>query len=189
MDEIAVERVYFNGLNFEGDSGYELIMYTCEAYNIPVTILQPGDTMQIGDVALEIFWPIMESVTSDLTDLTKDVNDTSLVIRMDYGEHSSLFVGDLYKRGEGWLLESIDDVTKLDVDLLKVPHHGRNTSSSQAFVEAVTPELAVFTGRAAEGQVDDVYAAVNATLINDTDRGYIHVSADADGTMTYESSR
>ena len=189
FEQIEVENLYFNGLNFEDDYGYELIVHTCEKYNVPVTVLEPGDTMQIGEVSVEVLWPVMESVTSNMTDLTKDINDTSLVLRFDYGEHSSLFTGDVYVRGEGWLLNAIDDVKKLDVDFLKVPHHGRNTSSSQAFVEAVTPELAVFTGRAAQGQVDAVYAAVNAILINDEDRGYIHVSADAEGDMTYETSR
>ena len=129
----------------------------------------------------------MESVTSNLTDLTKDINDTSLLLRFDYGQHSSLFTGDIYVRGEGWLLNSID-TTKLDVDFLKIPHHGRNTSSSQAFVNAVTPKLAVFTGRAAQGQVDEVYAAVDATVLNDEDHGYIHVSAEVDGEMTYETN-
>ena len=144
--------------------------------------------MTVGGVKLEVLWPDMEAVTSDMTDLTKDVNDTSLVIRMDYGEHSSLFTGDLYVRGEGWLLNAIDDVTKLDVDFLKVPHHGRNTSSSEAFVGAVTPDLAVFTGRAAQDQVDAVYAAANAVLLNDEDHGYIHVSAEADGAMAYQTN-
>lgn len=188
MEQIQVDRLYINGLNFENDYGYELIMHTCEKYDIPVTVLKPEDTLTIGGVKLEVLWPDMEAVTSDMTDLTKDVNDTSLVIRMDYGEHSALFTGDLYVRGEGWLLNAIDDVTKLDVDLMKVPHHGRNTSSSAAFVNAVSPELAVFTGRAAQGQVDAVYAAANAILLNDEDHGYIHVSAEADGEMVYETN-
>ena len=188
MEQIDVGQLYINGLNFENDNGHELIMYTCEKYDIPVTVLKPEDTLTIGGVKLEVLWPVMEAVTSDMTDLTKDVNDTSLVIRMDYGEHSSLFTGDLYVRGEGWLLDAIDDVAKLDVDFLKVPHHGRNTSSSEAFVNAVTPELAVFTGRAAQGQVDAVYAAANAVLLNDEDHGYIHVSAEADGAMAYQTN-
>ena len=86
------------------------------------------------------------------------------------------------------MLGAVDN-GKLDVDFLKVPHHGRNTSSSAAFVNAVTPELAVATGRAAKGQVDAVYAAVNATFLKEWERGYIHVSADAEGTMTYETTK
>jgi len=189
LEKIAVDRVYINGLNFENDNGHELIVHCCEKYNIPITVLKPDDILTVGGVRLEVLWPDMEAVTSNMTDLTKDVNDTSLVIRMDYGEHSALFTGDLYVRGEDWLLNAIDDVTKLDVDFLKVPHHGRNTSSSAAFVNAVTPELAVFTGRAAQGQVDEVYAAANAILLNDEDHGYIHVTADQDGIMTYETTR
>ena len=189
LDQIAVEQVYINGVNMENDYAHELILYSCEKHEIPVATLKPGDLLHIGDVKLEVLWPNMDAVDSAMTDLTKDVNDTSLVIRMDYGEHSSLFTGDLYVRGESWLLNSIDDVKKLDVDFLKIPHHGRNTSSSAAFVNAVTPELAVFTGRAAQGQVDEVYAAANATFLNEWDRGYIHVTADQDGIMTYEPTR
>lgn len=118
---------------------------------------------------------------------TRDVNDTSLVLRFDYGEHSALFPGDLYVRGEAWVLENID-ITKLDVDLLKIPHHARSTSSSETFVNAVTPEIAVGTGQV-ELQVGDVYEAVNATTLIERDRGYIHVSANADGGMSYKTSK
>lgn len=187
LENMEVGQVYINGINLDGDYGHELIVLSCEKYNIPVTVLKPGDTMNFGEVKAEILWPVMEGVTSSMTDLTKDLNDTSILIRFDYGEHSSLFVGDLYKRGEGWVLNTVD-VSKLDVDFLKMPHHARNTSSSQAFVEAVSPELAAATGR--EGlEVGDVYATVGATVLLDDVNGYIHVTADQDGTLTYETFR
>ena len=187
LENMEVGQVYINGINLDGDYGHELIVLSCEKYNIPVTVLKPGDTMNFGEVKAEILWPVMEGVTSNMTDLTKDLNDTSILMRFDYGEHSSLFVGDLYKRGEGWVLDTID-TSVLKVDFLKLPHHGRNTSSSQAFVEAVAPELAVATGR--EGvEMADSYTALGATVLNDGDNGYIHVTADKDGTLTYETSR
>lgn len=187
LENIEVKQVYINGIDLDSEYGHELIMLSCEKYNIPVTVLKPGDTMNFGEVKAEILWPVMEGVTSNMTDLTKDLNDTSILIRFDYGEHSSLFVGDLYKRGEGWLLDTID-VSKLDADFLKLPHHGRNTSSSQAFVEAVTAELAVATGREGVEMVDS-YTALGATVLNDGDNGYIHITADQNGTLTYETSR
>ena len=187
MEHMTVGQVFMHEVNLE-DNGYETVVLTCEKYNIPTTVLKNGDAVSLGDVQMEVLWPKMDAVDSKMTNLTNDINDTSLVLRFDYGEHSSLFAGDLYVRGEGWLMGAVDNA-KLDVDLLKAPHHGRNTSSSTAFVNAVTPELAVATGRAARGQVDAVYAAVDATFLNEWDRGYIHVTADRNGTMTYETTQ
>ena len=63
---------------------------------------------------------------------------------MAAGDFSALFVGDLYKAGEADLIASAAD--KLDVDLVKIPHHGHKTSSSNEWGEAVSAQIAVATG-------------------------------------------
>lgn len=65
-------------------------------------------------------------------------NDASLVLRLDYGRASALLSGDLEAAGERGLLSRLSPVT-----LLKVGHHGSRTSSTEAYLEALRPRVAM----------------------------------------------
>ena len=69
-----------------------------------------------------------------------DMNEYSVVIRMDYKNSSFLFTGDAEIYNETEMMNKGYD---LDVDILKVGHHGSSTSSSQKFLNAVSPKIAV----------------------------------------------
>ena len=71
-----------------------------------------------------------------------DMNDASVVIRVVYGKASFLLTGDVFRDGERWLLGSGQ---VLDSDVLKVAHHGSDTSSSARFLSAVSPRAAVIS--------------------------------------------
>jgi competence protein ComEC len=69
-------------------------------------------------------------------------NNRSLVLKLTYGAISFLFTGDIEQEAESVLVQTSDD---LRANVLKVPHHGSRTSSSDAFVRAVDPVVAVFS--------------------------------------------
>jgi len=69
-----------------------------------------------------------------------DLNDTSLVLRLEYGNIRFLFTGDIESDVEEKLVLS---GLPLKADVLKVPHHGSATSSSIPFLYAVRPRLAI----------------------------------------------
>ena len=76
------------------------------------------------------------------------------------------------------------------MDLLKAPHHGHISSSSVAFLNAVTPELTVATGGYDIAfSIRNRYADCGITFLDDTTKGYVHVSADTTGMMVYENTR
>ena len=113
----------------------------------------------------------------------------SITMRFDYGEHSALFTGDLYVAGEMDILERVD-TELLKADFLKVPHHGYNTSSCSAFLHAVDPDLAVSTGRLPiPAAIYNRYEDLGIEMLDDRIYGSIHVTADAAGVMTTETSR
>src|SRR5262249_32256246 len=72
--------------------------------------------------------------------LGRSTNDNSLVLRIGFAGRTLLFPGDIEGPSERELL---DAGVSLRADVLKVPHHGSRTSSTQAFVAAVAPALAV----------------------------------------------
>ena len=91
-----------------------------------------------ADVTVEVFVPW--AFSNKLT----DTNDRSVVVRLAYRKVSFLFVGDSEDPGEAVMLD--DDLRKkLSADVLKVGHHGSDTSSTAKFVMAVSPQLAVIS--------------------------------------------
>ncbi|MBI2165371.1 MAG: DNA internalization-related competence protein ComEC/Rec2 [Chloroflexi bacterium] len=71
-----------------------------------------------------------------------DVDNNSLVLRMEYGSTSFLFTADIYSLAEESLVAR---QAPLKAHVLKVPHHGSASASSRSFLESVSPTLAVIT--------------------------------------------
>ena len=69
-------------------------------------------------------------------------NNDSLAFRVTYGARTFLLTGDMERVMEYRLLES---PLQLQADVLKVGHHGSKTSSSEEFLEAVSPSVAVIS--------------------------------------------
>ena len=69
-------------------------------------------------------------------------NDLSLAVRIDFGYSSAIFTADIEADAE---MDMLAKQVPLKASLLKVAHHGGNTSSSEAFIKAVSPEYAVIS--------------------------------------------
>ncbi len=72
----------------------------------------------------------------------KIANQTSIVMMLNTESEKILFTGDIPKKVENWLIE---DNAPLRADILKIPHHGSKTSSSEEFLRAVSPRLAIIS--------------------------------------------
>jgi len=121
-----------------------------KSYGVEHRHLEMGDTLDIGDVHIEVFGPeLTEANMNTVLSLGKDspriVNNlTSIVMKLTYGKTSALFTGDIYMIREIELTELFSD--KLEADLLKVPHHGHDTSGSKILIDTVKPKVAVAMG-------------------------------------------
>lgn len=93
-----------------------------------------GDTFTLGDATLTVFAPARNDY--------EESNDFSIVLRIDHGEDSFLFTGDAQEESEKEMLAAGLDV---NVDVLKVSHHGSKKSSVRQFLEAVKPRFAVIS--------------------------------------------
>jgi competence protein ComEC len=69
-------------------------------------------------------------------------NDSSMVLRLSYGATPFLFTGDIEAQGERAMLER---TSELGAWVIKVPHHGSQTSSTLAFIRAAHPRVAVIS--------------------------------------------
>ena len=71
----------------------------------------------------------------------KDKNDSSIVLRIVYGENEVLLTGDASKKIEKFLVSKYG--SRLESDILKLGHHGSKTSSSELFLRTVKPKSVV----------------------------------------------
>lgn len=120
---------------------------------IAVQMAEDGMTVDLEGAALKILIP--EGLSS------KDLNDYSLTLRLVHGENSFLFTGDITKTVEYKLMDKGSGVIKSTV--LKVAHHGSNTSSAENFLQAVDPDYAVIQS-GAENSLDHPRIKVMKTL-------------------------
>lgn len=92
-----------------------------------------GEKFSVGEGTLCVLGPVQDA---------KELNNNSLVMRLDYGNRSFLFTGDMEHGEEQDLLDS---TSKLQADVLKTGHHGSKTASGNNFLDAVSPSYAVIS--------------------------------------------
>ncbi len=94
----------------------------------------PGDSFGLGSSEVEIFGPVYET--------EEELNNSSIVLKITYGETSFLFTGDAERDEEQDILDEGYDVS---ADVLKIGHHGSNSSTKYKFLREVMPEYAIIS--------------------------------------------
>ncbi len=103
---------------------------------VPRTTAVRGMKVSVGALQISVLNP--EWITG--ANLASDDNSRSIVLRLDYGQTSALLTGDADQEAEAAMLQA---GLPLDADILKVGHHGSKSSTSAAFLAAVSPSIAV----------------------------------------------
>lgn len=117
----------------EYDSGvFETFKEYAEEKGGGLTVPEVGDEYDLGSAKVEILG----------LNAGEDTNNSSIVLMIRYGETSFLFTGDAEREAEQALL---DAGAMLKADVLKVGHHGSDTSTSYPFLREVMPEYAVIS--------------------------------------------
>ena len=96
-----------------------------------IAVPEPGDIFSLGSASVIILGPQRSY---------EDTNDTSIVMKVVYGKTSFLFTGDAERTAEADIL---DAGYNLSATVLKVGHHGSDTSTSYPFLREIMPEYAV----------------------------------------------
>lgn len=115
---------------------------TIKDKNIPYQVAIKGEKWDVGDCQVicqkwEIFYPEESFKDKEISNL----NNTSVVAKMVYGDFSVLLPGD----AERGVLDEVTSKNDLDSTVLKVAHHGSDNGLTLKFLEAVSPELAVIS--------------------------------------------
>ena len=105
-----------------------------------VTVRQPRVITRDGLTVRPIWPPGHQGACADPA---RGANDNSIVLRLELGQAAVLLPGDVEQEAEEQLVLTAGQW--LRADLLKVPHHGSGTSSSRAFLDAVSPRLGIIS--------------------------------------------
>ena len=113
----------------------DFVHYT-DQQDLEITIPQPGDYLSFGGATMTILGPVKSYA---------DPNDTSIVVRIDYGTTRFLFTGDMETQAENDMLEYWGSRQDWRADVLKVGHHGSETSTGYRFLREVMPTYGIIS--------------------------------------------
>ncbi len=149
------------------------LLDAAEKNGTEVRYLSGGDILTLSEeISFEVILP-----NPDIYPIDKEnENNNSLLMKLKYGGNSFLFTGDLEADAEAALPSDID----IRADVLKVGHHGSDTSTSQAFLDRVSPGIAVI-GVGTKNK----YGHPKQEVIKRLERNMAHIyRTDIDGTIT-----
>lgn len=110
---------------------FEDLLDAIENKELSITIPEIGEKFSLGEMDFEVIY----TGTGE-----KDLNEASIVLKMTFGKYKYLFTGDTTKQVEKKILDR-----DIDIDVLKVSHHGDRNSTCKEFLEATTPEYAIIS--------------------------------------------
>jgi competence protein ComEC len=157
--------------------GYRAALEAVRAEGVIWERVRPGSRWQLDGVTITVLAP-----DSAWTAVQTDANETSVVLRVNYGAHRMLLTGDAEGAEERWLLAAYGPEA-LRADVLKLGHHGSRTSSSVGFLDAVQPRV----GIASVGAGNRYGHPAPETLGNLLRRGVPVLRTDVEGSIIVRS--
>jgi beta-lactamase superfamily II metal-dependent hydrolase len=172
IEEFSVREVITSGAA-GSELGWRIFCEALEENNIPHRTPTAGESFSFGDATCEVVWHTPDA---------ENENDTTLVLRVVYGDTAFLFMGDMEKEGEAAMLATLT-AEDLRCDVLKVGHHGSRTSTTDALLAVCAPRYAAISCGAGNdygfphAEVTERLAACGAAVHR----------TDTDGTLYYHS--
>lgn len=106
--------------------------------NSEIYFPQAGDRIKLKSLELSVLWPQSQEKILGAATTEKEINDTSIVFLLSYGNFDALLTGDISTKVDSQL-----DLS--DIEVLKLAHHGSKYSTSEEFLKQIQPELAVIS--------------------------------------------
>ena len=131
LNYAEAETVYCPVTSYDSEAFKNFVKYT-EKNGTSVTVPEVGQSFKLGSATAVILG----------CNSTEETNNSSIVIKITYGETSFLFTGDAEREAEQIILES---GAKLSSTVLKVGHHGSESSTTYPFLREIMPTYAVIS--------------------------------------------
>lgn len=130
IENFEIKNLYMPYVSITSTQTYENVEEAAVNKNLNIVNPNIGDTFNLGTSKIEV-------MNIDNTEPTNK-NESSIVLEMQFGSLKYLFTGDTEEENE-------NSRTWNDIDVLKVAHHGSNTSNSERFLNQAKPEIAIIS--------------------------------------------
>ncbi|WP_332692800.1 MBL fold metallo-hydrolase [Halalkalibacter lacteus] len=186
IQELSVKEVWMSG-DEHSSATFERVLDALLASDAKYHEPRAGESYSFGSALVEVYNP--ESVTGDL-------HEGSVSVRITYGDIKFLFTGDAEHQTEEDIINRGHDI---QAHIFQLGHHGSTTSNTQAFLDQVQPEVAIYSVREGNSYGHphdeiverlktmgiDLYGTdVDGHIIVTTDGEQYTVSTDNSGTLT-----
>ncbi|WP_049694050.1 MBL fold metallo-hydrolase [Planococcus versutus] len=170
IGEFEVGEAWMSG-NSSSSATFTNALQAIEASGTEYVEPRTGDVYDVGPLEIKVLHP---------KEITGDANEESVSLKITYGDIDFIFTGDAGVKEEQ---EMIDTGIDLDAEILHLGHHGSNTSTSSAFLHAVTPEVAIYSAG-----IDNSYGHPHAEVIATVENTGAEIyGTDVNGTIIVET--
>ncbi len=181
LERYKVGIFVYNGEDGEGEAWKELLE-VIKNKNIPMVVLRGGDSINYKDNKLVFLSPVGE------IDKSSELNDTALVLELMSGGIKTLFTADVGFDIENYLVKKYD----LDIDILKVGHHGSKYSTSTAFLNEATPNISIIeVGKNTYGhptkETLNKLVGIGSSIYRSDLQGAVHIEANSGRVNVFTS--
>ena len=136
INSIPIKRIWDTYSDYHSQL-YDRVLVLCREKQIELHHADPGEIYQIGELKISYLYP-----TEKIGYSSNNVNNSSITLKIDHGDNSVLFVGDIEKEGESWLVK----IPKIiESDVIKIGHHGSRTSSTIQFCNSVSAKYGIIS--------------------------------------------
>ena len=169
VERFPVKRVVYPRYNKDSEA-FDLLKQQLRQQGVQATVPLLSRTLTVGDISLSFFPPYETNYKKD--------NNYSLAVLASHGDVRMLFAADAEEKR----LQELMKIHWPEIDLLKVPHHGRASVSSGAFIEIITPEYAVVTSDTADMVVKNALESAGTEMFF-TRQGRVSFQSDGVGLV------
>lgn len=128
IDEFNIEKIYLPNATTTTKI-FEKLLGTIEKNNYKINVPKIGEEFKLNNMNFKIIYTGTDE---------SDLNNASIVLKLNYGTTNYLFTGDATEKTETKILES-----DIKADVLKIGHHGSNYSTTDDFLAKVNPKYAI----------------------------------------------
>ena len=126
---------YISNTDTNTIGAFKALQNTLREQHIPNLALTRGDKIKHKESIITVLYPTRVQ--------DEDLNENSLVLLVESASTTALFTGDIGFKTEKHILLQLSKIGLPKIDILKVPHHGSKYSTSNNFIQAIQPKIAI----------------------------------------------